>query len=461
MWYTGIGEDNRYTIGYATSSDGVNWTRVNGPNINKSVFEIGAAGSFNENQSWTPSVVTTTSGYIMLYSGRGSRSYSQNNHGAGGLINTIGYAISKDGIHWDKVTSSGPGGCSLDASASAHFDEDSVLTPSILWNGAALQMWYGGSSRTGLRLIGHATASPGMEYLFSLETGGEGDIGYEGGTVSIDDPASPVYGASVTVPAGVLETLTTITIGEFTGDLPPMDNGAGIGVPIHFGPEGIDFSPHTVTIEIPYTPEALADAGIDDPNLLDVFTFDPETQQWELVEGMKTVDTLSNLVMIEVSHFSVYQLGIAVHNFVLEVPVDIKPRACPNRINVNIMGVLPVAVLGTNDFDVSMIKINSIRLMGIAPLRAQHQDVGTPYTPYVGKEDASDCNEYGPDGIKDLVMQFDVQPIIRAIETFLNMKAEDGDVITLPLEGKLLEEYGGSSIRGEDVIVIQKKGKKK
>jgi len=36
----------------------------------------------------------------------------------------------------------------------------------------------------------------------------------------------------------------------------------------------------------------------------------------------------------------------------IEVPVDIKPTSCPNPLNVKSRGVLPVAILGTADFDV-------------------------------------------------------------------------------------------------------------
>ena len=34
------------------------------------------------------------------------------------------------------------------------------------------------------------------------------------------------------------------------------------------------------------------------------------------------------------------------------VPIDIKPQSCPNPLNVNSKGVLPVAILGTDTFDV-------------------------------------------------------------------------------------------------------------
>ncbi len=138
------------------------------------------------------------------------------------------------------------------------------------------------------------------------------------------------------------------------------------------------------------------------------------------------------------------------------VSVDIKPGSCPNPLNTRSRGVLPVAILGTWDFDVSQINSSSIRLLGIAPLRSNLEDVARPFEPFIGKEDAYDCNDYGPDGYMDLTLKFDTQEIVKAIGD-----VNDRDVLVLPLTGVLLEELGGTQIQGEDVVVILKKGKKK
>ena len=60
----------------------------------------------------------------------------------------------------------------------------------------------------------------------------------------------------------------------------------------------------------------------------------------------------------------------------LQVIVDIKPGSCPNPLNVKSSGVLPVAILGTADFDVTTIDATSIRLAGVSPLRSSIEDVG-------------------------------------------------------------------------------------
>lgn len=133
------------------------------------------------------------------------------------------------------------------------------------------------------------------------------------------------------------------------------------------------------------------------------------------------------------------------------VPVDIKPTSCRNPLNVGAKGVLPVAILGTEDFDVTQVDPASVELEGVSPLRWSLEDVATPYEPYLGKEDAYDCTEEGPDGFMDLTLKFDTQEVVAALGN-----VSDGDVLVLQLTGNLLEE---GSFVGEDVVVILKKGK--
>ena len=48
----------------------------------------------------------------------------------------------------------------------------------------------------------------------------------------------------------------------------------------------------------------------------------------------------------------------------VSVEVDIKPMSCPNSLNVKGGGVLPVAILGTDVFDVTTIDTTSLHLEG-------------------------------------------------------------------------------------------------
>ncbi len=139
---------------------------------------------------------------------------------------------------------------------------------------------------------------------------------------------------------------------------------------------------------------------------------------------------------------------------IVECAVDIKPSSCPNPLNVKSKGVLPVAILGTDDLDVTTIDLNTVQLMGVVPVRSDYEDVGTPYYPLIGKEDKFDCHEEGGDGIGDLSLKFDRQEIVQAIEQASEDEVVDGKVLTLSLTGNLLEDFGGNEINGEDVIII-------
>ena len=126
---------------------------------------------------------------------------------------------------------------------------------------------------------------------------------------------------------------------------------------------------------------------------------------------------------------------------VIRVSVDIKPRSWPNPLNVNKKGVLPVAILGTEDFDVTQIDPATVRLEGVAPLRWALEDVGTPGDPLDG-----------PDGFTDLTLKFAAQAIVAVLGP-----VNDGDVVVLHLTGNLKEEFDGTPIEGEDVVRIIKK----
>jgi hypothetical protein len=136
------------------------------------------------------------------------------------------------------------------------------------------------------------------------------------------------------------------------------------------------------------------------------------------------------------------------------VPLDIKPQSCPNPLNVKDKGVLPVAILGTDTFDVTQVDPASVRLEGVAPLRWEMEDVATPFEPFLGKQDCfADCTTDGPDGYLDLTLKFDAQEVIAALGD-----VEDGDCLVLGLTGNLKEEYHGGPFVGEDVVWIKKKG---
>ncbi len=131
----------------------------------------------------------------------------------------------------------------------------------------------------------------------------------------------------------------------------------------------------------------------------------------------------------------------------LLVFVDIKPGSCPNPLNVKSSGVLPAAILGTADFDITTIDPTSIRLAGVSPLRSSFEDVAGP------PADSNDCNctEGGPDGFLDLTLKFKTRDIVEAIGD-----VNYGDTLTLKLTGVTI---GERPIEGTDCILISGKHK--
>ncbi|UCG15167.1 MAG: proprotein convertase P-domain-containing protein [Phycisphaerales bacterium] len=104
--------------------------------------------------------------------------------------------------------------------------------------------------------------------------------------------------------------------------------------------------------------------------------------------------------------------------------MDIKPGFCPNSFNCQSHGVLPIALLGTADFDVTTVDPASVRLSradGLGGSAAVHEgplgprstieDAGTPFAgPYCA------CHELNGDGFDDLSLNFRVDDLVAALE---------------------------------------------
>lgn len=133
----------------------------------------------------------------------------------------------------------------------------------------------------------------------------------------------------------------------------------------------------------------------------------------------------------------------------VEPDLDIKPGSCPNPLNVKSKGVLPVAILGTSEFDVSNINPESLMLAGaVPPLRWNYEDVGTPMPFGSG---LCDCNDYGPDGYMDMTLKFENQAVVAAIAPY-----DDGDEISITITGELMD---GTPFTFDDCVWIIDKTK--
>ncbi len=129
---------------------------------------------------------------------------------------------------------------------------------------------------------------------------------------------------------------------------------------------------------------------------------------------------------------------------------DVRPGSCPNPLNTAEAGVLPAAILGAADFDVSEVDPTTVALMGVPALRWDVEDVATLHTGGVSDPPArTDCTTDGADGFSDLTLKFDAQSVVAALGAVI-----DGAVVVVRLTGSLRD---GTPIAGEDVVWIRRK----
>ena len=114
----------------------------------------------------------------------------------------------------------------------------------------------------------------------------------------------------------------------------------------------------------------------------------------------------------------------------------------PLKIERSSRGVLPAAILGSQNFDVTHIDPASIKLQGVSPIRHALEDV-TGFNV---------CKKT-PDGYVDLSLKFDYQEIIGALG-----EVDNGDRVSLLLEAALRFEEGARLVRGQQTVdIISKK----
>ena len=141
MWYGGDDStDSHMSIGYATSVDGITWRR---DTVHNPVLNYGAPGQWDSPHVAFPNVFQTGNTCYMWYAGNKS-----------GVGRSIGIATSQDtGITWTKY----PNNPVLFPSPGTWYSSD-VLPGSVLRRGDTLDMWYAGGDANGVYRIGHATS---------------------------------------------------------------------------------------------------------------------------------------------------------------------------------------------------------------------------------------------------------------------------------------------------------------
>jgi len=126
MWYAGWSQTNPSGgIGYATSDDGINWTKY----ANNPVWLAGT-DTWEAGGRTDPDVILVPEeGYKMWYSG-----WNQ-----GWETRTIGYAFSEDGINWQNNQQDNP---VLVPGLEGEWDNENVCAPEVLLINGIYCMWY-------------------------------------------------------------------------------------------------------------------------------------------------------------------------------------------------------------------------------------------------------------------------------------------------------------------------------
>ncbi|MEE9506990.1 MAG: hypothetical protein V3V98_07595, partial [Thermoplasmata archaeon] len=145
MWFFGVNFDTSATgIGYATSPDGITWSKHPG----NPVLNPGFA-------QWDHGI---NAGRVVYRGGQYEMWYTGNSPTGAGQI---GYATSPDGISWSKYA----GNPVLTVGSPGDWDDSTVGIPSVTFNGTGFEMWFTGQDSSGTFRIGYATSPDGVNWV--------------------------------------------------------------------------------------------------------------------------------------------------------------------------------------------------------------------------------------------------------------------------------------------------------
>lgn len=142
---------------------------------------------------------------------------------------------------------------------------------------------------------------------------------------------------------------------------------------------------------------------------------------------------------------------------VMMAPMDIKPGSCQNPLNVRSKGVLSVAILGTDTFDVTTIDPEKILIAregfdGIPAVRHTYEDMGMPLTGELcacddSNEDDLDEDDLNQDGYMDLILKFRVPALVEGLGL---REVDSKETIQLTVMG----ETDAAPVMGKDCVQI-------
>jgi predicted GH43/DUF377 family glycosyl hydrolase len=144
MWYMGLDDDHDSRIGSATSPDGIFWTK----NSANPVLDLGQPGDWDSNEAMHPWVIYDNGTYKMYYNGHD------------GSEQRILYADSPDGLTWNKFM----GHPILEPGIAGQWDENKLGPMTVVNHDSMYHMWYMAWNFSHEFAIGHATSLNGLDW---------------------------------------------------------------------------------------------------------------------------------------------------------------------------------------------------------------------------------------------------------------------------------------------------------
>jgi len=152
------------------------------------------------------------------------------------------------------------------------------------------------------------------------------------------------------------------------------------------------------------------------------------------VDGVLEIDITGSFNDGRIAFYNFSQESVRYSGFTVEplVQIDIKPGSDPNCFNNDGHGVIPVAILGSADFDATQVDSATVQLEGLEVRAA-------------GKSNKllAHVEDVNGDGFDDLVVQIE--------DTDGTFTSGSG---TATLTGNLYPEYGGTAIEASDAICV-------
>ena len=186
----------------------------------------------------------------------------------------------------------------------------------------------------------------------------------------------------------------------------------------------------------------------------DLYAVSPDGSYEVFASGFYTFQDATNLALGPdgAMYVSTYNLGqiyrITPELVTLDIAIDIRPGNDQNPLNLKSNGVLPVAILGSDDFDVNDIDLSTLSLDGATPKQKGNS------------ENVGSFEDVNADGLTDLLLHFDLGELNvagSATELTLAGLLSDGTALTGTDSVRIVpagDVNGDGSVSGADLTAI-------